>query len=152
MEIAVLTHIKKRIVECAAPIPMKRSYPMASPSALSLDLSALQRRPVFTSDARVDSHDLVAREFSDHGLKWCSGAVDTALSKVRIRQLQLFMLQYGAEVEIRPRPFDDFVLVHLSLSGVAEMVSDGLPIRPPAGGAALIPPRPALHPPCPPAR
>ena len=118
---------------------------MASPSALSLDLSALQRRPVFTSDARVDSHDLVAREFSDHGLKWCSGAVDTALSKVRIRQLQMFMLQYGAEVEIRPRPFDDFVLVHLSLSGVAEMVSDGVPIRLPAGAAALIAPRRDLH-------
>lgn len=118
---------------------------MAPMSALSLDLSALHRQPVFTSDARVDSHDLVAREFSDHGLKWCSGAVDTALSKVRIRQLQLFMLQYGAEVEIRPRPFDDFVLVHLSLSGVAEMVSDGVPIRLPAGGAALIAPRHNLH-------
>lgn len=114
-------------------------------SALSLDLSALQRRPVFTSDVRVDSHDLVAREFSDHGLKWCSGAVDTSLSKVRIRQLQLFMLQYGAEVEIRPRPFDDFVLVHLSLCGVAEMVSDGVPIRLPAGAAALIAPRHNLH-------
>ena len=58
---------------------------MAPLSSLSLDLSALQRRPVFTSDVRVDSHDLVAREFSDHGLKWCSGAVDTSLSKVRIR-------------------------------------------------------------------
>lgn len=114
-------------------------------SALSLDLSALQRRPVFTSDVRVDSHDLVAREFSDHGLKWCSGVVDTSLSKVRIRQLQLFMLQYGAEVEIRPRPFDDFVLVHLSLSGVAEMVSDGVPLRLPAGAAALIAPRRNLH-------
>lgn len=113
--------------------------------ALSLDLSALQRRPVFTSRARVDSHDLVAREFSDHGLKWCSGAVDTALSKVRVRQLQVFLLQYGAEVEIRPRPFDDFVLVHLSLSGVAEMVSDGVPIRLPAGAAALIAPRRNLH-------
>ncbi|MDP3227777.1 MAG: AraC family transcriptional regulator [Acidovorax sp.] len=118
---------------------------MAPLPSLSLDLSALQRRPVFTSDVRVDSHDLVAREFSDHGLKWCSGAVDTSLSKVRIRQLQLFMLQYGAEVEIRPRPFDDFVLVHLSLSGVAEMVSDGVPIRLPAGAAALIAPRHNLH-------
>lgn len=109
--------------------------------ALSLDLSALQRRPVFTSDARVDSHDMVAREFSDHGLKWCKGAVETSLSKVRIRQLQVFMLQYGAEVEIRPRPFDDFVLVHLSLSGVAQMVSDGVPIQLSAGSAALIAPR-----------
>jgi AraC-like DNA-binding protein len=108
-------------------------------------LSALQRQPVFTSCARVDSHDLVAREFSDHGLKWCAGAVDTALSKVRVRQLQVFMLHYGAEVEIRPRPFDDFVLVHLSLSGVAEMESDGLPIRLPAGAAALIAPRHNLH-------
>jgi AraC-like DNA-binding protein len=114
-------------------------------TAWSLDLSALQQRPVFTSRAAVDSHDLVAREFSDHGLKWCGGAVDTALSKVRVRQLQLFLLQYGAEVEIRPRPFDDFVLVHLSLSGVAEMVSDGVPIRLPAGAAALIAPRRNLH-------
>lgn len=118
---------------------------MSPSSALSLDLSALQRRPVFTSDVRVDSHDLVAREFSDHGLKWCSGAVDTSLSKVRVRQLQLFMLQYGAEVEIRPRPFEDFVLVHLSLAGEAQMVSDGVPIRLPAGAAALIAPRHNLH-------
>ena len=44
------------------------------------------------------------------------------------------MLQYGAEV-----------LVHLSLSGVAEMVSDGVPIRLPAGAAALIAPRRNLH-------
>lgn len=114
-------------------------------SALSLDLSALHRRPVFTSDVRVDSHDLVAREFSDHGLKWCGGAVETSLSKVHIRQLQLFLLQYGAEVEIRPRPFDGFVLVHVSLCGVAEMVSDGVPIRLPAGAAALIAPRRNLH-------
>lgn len=114
-------------------------------SSMSLDLSALHRQPMFTSDARVDSHDLVAREFSDHGLKWCGGAVDTSLSKVRIHQLQLFLLQYGAEVEIRPRPFDDFVLVHLSLSGVAEMVSDGASIRLPAGSAALIAPRRNLH-------
>ncbi len=114
-------------------------------SALSLDLSALQQRPVFTSDLRVDSHELVAREFSDHGLKWCGGPVATALSKVRVRQLQLFMLQYGAEVEIRPRPFDDFVLVHLSLSGTAQLVSDGVPVRLPAGAAALIAPRHNLH-------
>ncbi len=118
---------------------------MVPMSALSLDLSALQQRPLFTSDLRVDSHDLVAREFSDHGLKWCGGPVATSLSKVRVRQLQLFMLQYGAEVEIRPRPFDDFVLVHLSLSGTAEMVSDGVPIRLPAGAAALIAPRHNLH-------
>lgn len=118
---------------------------MMSLPAPALDLTALQQHTVFTSRARVDSHDWVAREFSDHGLKWCAGTVDTALSKVRVRQLQLFLLQYGAEVEIRPRPFDDFVLVHLSLSGVAEIVSDGASICLPVGAAALIAPRRNLH-------
>lgn len=112
---------------------------------MSLDVSPLVKRCVFRSDARVDTHDQVAGEFSDHDLQWCRGNVDTALFKTKIRELQIFMLQYGAEVEIRPRPFDNFVLVHLSLAGTADIESDGRRVHLRPGSAALLAPRRSLH-------
>ncbi|WP_394791652.1 AraC family transcriptional regulator [Rhodoferax sp.] len=110
-----------------------------------MDLSPLVRRCVFRSNARVDTHDQVAAEFSDHGLTWNRGKVDTALCKTTVRQLQVFMLQYGAEVEIRPRPFDDFVLVHMSLAGTADIESDGRRVHLRPGAAAVLAPRHNLH-------
>nr|WP_315428265.1 AraC family transcriptional regulator [uncultured Albidiferax sp.] len=110
-----------------------------------MDLSPLVKRCVFRSNARVDTHHQVAGEFSDHGLQWCRGNVDTALFKTTVRQLQVFMLQYGAEVEIRPRPFDDFFLVHMSLAGTADIDSDGRRVHLRPGAAAILAPRRNLH-------
>jgi AraC-like DNA-binding protein len=94
-------------------------------TARSLDLTHLRRRCLFHSDTPVDSHDLVARELADHSLRWRNGPVDTTMYKADISQLKLFALRYGAEVDITPRPTQDFVLVHLSLRGTAEVVCDG---------------------------
>ena len=107
----------------------------------ALDLSPLDRHCVFHSDAAVESHDQVARELSDHDLVWRNGRVDTAMHKASLRQTSMFTLRYGAEVEVRPRAFDDFVLVHMSLRGAAEVESDGRRIHIPEGRTALIAPR-----------
>ncbi|MCZ2496071.1 helix-turn-helix domain-containing protein [Xylophilus sp. Kf1] len=107
----------------------------------ALDLSPLYRHCVFRSDAAVESHDQVSRELSDHDLVWRGGRVDTAMHKASLRQTSMFTLRYGAEVEVRPRPFDDFVLVHMSLRGAAEIESDGRRIHIPEGRTALIAPR-----------
>lgn len=110
-----------------------------------MDLSPLTSRCVFRSSARVETHDQVSAEFSDHGLAWKSGNVDTMLCKTRVRQLQAFMLQYGAEVEIRPRPFKDFVLVHMSLAGTIDLESDGQRASLPAGKVAVLAPKQGLN-------
>jgi AraC-like DNA-binding protein len=110
-------------------------------AAVPLDVSPLVKRCLFRSDARVDTHHQVAGEFSDHGLHWCRGNVDTALYKSTVRQLKLFMLQYGAEVEIRPRPFGDFVLAHMSLAGSADIESDGRRVHLRPGAVAILSPR-----------
>jgi AraC-like DNA-binding protein len=112
---------------------------------VSMDLSPLTSRCVFRSTARVETHDQVSAEFSDHGLAWKNGNVDTKLCKTRVRQLQAFMLQYGAEVEIRPRPFKDFVLVHMSLAGTIDMESDGQRASLPAGKVAVLAPKQGLN-------
>ena len=114
-------------------------------SGIPLDLSPLLHHCVFRSEERVATHDLVTQAFSDHGLHWGLGAIDTSMFKAAVRYLQIYMLQYGAEVEIRPRPFDGFVLVHTSLAGVAEIEADGRPFSVRPGAAVVVAPQRNLH-------
>ncbi|MDM0036878.1 AraC family transcriptional regulator [Variovorax sp. J22P271] len=88
-------------------------------------LSPLYRNCLFRSDERVDAHDHVSRELADHLLRWKSGMPDVAMFKGSLNRLSMYLLRYGAEVEVTPNPFDDFTLVHTSLSGGAEIEVDG---------------------------
>lgn len=107
----------------------------------SEDLLPIYQSCVFRSDARVDSHWHVARELSEHALRWKRGAVDVAMYKRRFHQIEMFVLRYGAEVEVRPRPFEQFALVHVSLRGGAEIQVDGSRIEVGEGRTALLAPR-----------
>lgn len=109
-----------------------------------MDMSLLERHRLFRCDSPQRSHDAVAEAFCDHGLQWGSGRVDTALSRLPFEHTELYLLQYGAEVEVRPRAFVDFVLVHVSLSGVLSLEGerDRLDCR--TGGAVLLGRQPAL--------
>lgn len=107
----------------------------------SLDLAQVYQRCVFHSNERVESHAHVVRELSEHDLHWQRGVPDTALFQARIRRLQLFVLRYGAQVEVTPSPFDDFALVHMSLKGNAEFESDGQRVRMPEGTMAVVAPK-----------
>lgn len=80
---------------------------------------------LFRSDARVDAHDQVAREFSDHALAWRRGRVDAVMYKSQVDRLHVFALQYGAEVDVTPAVFKDFSLVHTSVTGGMEVECDG---------------------------
>ena len=111
----------------------------------SNDLSPLFRNCLFRSDERVDSHSHVARELSDHSLKWRRGTVDSAMFKGELNQLRLYLLRYGAEVEVTPRPFEDFALVHMSLRGGSEIEVDGERLNVAEGRAAVIAPRRKVH-------
>jgi AraC-like DNA-binding protein len=103
-------------------------------------LVALHRNRLFRSDERVEAHDHVSRELIDHALHWKRGKPDAAMFKGELNQLRMYLLQYGAEVEVRPRPFDDFVLVHTSLSGGAEIEVDGQRLEVSEGRTAVLAP------------
>lgn len=111
----------------------------------SLNLSPVYQRCLFHSNEKVVSHDLVATELADHDLRWHRGAVDTALFKARVNRLQLFVLRYGAQVEVCPRPFDGFSLVHMSLKGRAEFECDGQRVCLPEGSTAIIAPKKSIR-------
>ena len=104
-------------------------------------LSALYRNCVFRSDSRAEAHEHVARELSDHVLHWKQGAPDAALYKGELNQLRIYALRYGAQVEVTPRPFDGFTLVHTSLAGGAEFECDGQSIHVAEGRTAVLAPR-----------
>ncbi|MDN3219622.1 AraC family transcriptional regulator [Pseudomonas nunensis] len=105
-----------------------------------LDLSRLCQTPVFTSRSRQESHRLLARELVEHDLSWRSGNVDTAFFRAEVGRCQLYVLRYGAEVEVRPRPFTDFVLMQMPLRGRASIECDGLALELEAGQVAVLSP------------
>ncbi|NPT42461.1 helix-turn-helix domain-containing protein [Paraburkholderia sp. 1N] len=104
-------------------------------------LEALHRNCLFRSDKHVEAHDYVTRELSDHVLRWKQGAPDVALFKGELNQLKIYELRYGAEVEVTPRPFDGFTLLHTSLSGCAEFECDGHVMSVAEGRTAMLAPR-----------
>ncbi|RZF30593.1 AraC family transcriptional regulator [Paraburkholderia sp. UYCP14C] len=104
-------------------------------------LSPLYRNCLFRSDNAVETHDHVARELSDHVLRWKRGTPDTALFKAELKHLRVYALQYGAEVEVTPQPFDGFTLVHTSLRGGAEIECDGTVMNVSEGRTAVLSPQ-----------
>ncbi|MBP0623694.1 AraC family transcriptional regulator [Cupriavidus sp. LEh25] len=104
-------------------------------------LGALYSKPLFQSDVRVEAHDHVARELTDHMLRWKSGAPDAAMFKGELDSLKVYALRYGPEVEVCARPFEDFSLVHTSLGAGAEIECDGQRLWVAEGRTAVLSPR-----------
>ncbi|KWB16378.1 AraC family transcriptional regulator [Burkholderia cepacia] len=103
-------------------------------------LSALYRNCVFRSGLRTDAHEQVSLELAEHALRWKQGVPDAALFKGQLNHLSVYALQYGAEVEVAPRPFDGFSLVHTSLAGGAEIECDGHVMGVSEGRTAVLAP------------
>ena len=82
-------------------------------------LAPLYRNCLFRSSQRTESHDHVSQELVDHVLRWKHGAVDAAMWKGALSQLRMYVLQYGAEVEVTPRPFDDCDGATVAVSALA---------------------------------
>jgi AraC-like DNA-binding protein len=123
----------------APPKQVLRYFMPLSPKAEVL--SALYRNCLLRSATRVEAHEQVAQELAEHVLHWIQGTPDTALFKGELNQLRIYALRYGAEVEVRPRPFDGFSLVHTSLVGSAEIVCDGHVMHVSKGRSALLAPK-----------
>jgi AraC-like DNA-binding protein len=112
-----------------------------SPAMPAMDLSRLYRNRVFASN-RIDSSRAYLRDaLVEHDVRCGAGAVDSSLYSAGSPRLQMFILRYGPEVEVRPQPFDGFALVQMPLSGSAEIESDGHCITIGRGQVAVIAPR-----------
>ncbi|WP_342129756.1 AraC family transcriptional regulator [Hydrogenophaga sp. OTU3427] len=102
---------------------------------------ALYSNCLFRSDTRAEAHDLVARELAEHHLQWKRGLADAAMYMRQLRRLKIYVLQYGAEVEVTPRPFEGFSLVHTSLTGGTEIEADGERVHVAEGRTAILSPQ-----------
>ncbi len=112
-----------------------------SPALQTMDLSRLYRRPIFSSNDIEPSKEYLSHALVEHGVRCGAGSVDSSLYSAGSRRLQMFILRYGPEVEVNPKPFDGFALVQMPLRGSAEIESDGHCVSIAAGQAAVIAPR-----------
>ncbi|CAN5216791.1 AraC family transcriptional regulator [soil metagenome] len=112
-----------------------------SPALQTMDLSRLYRKPIFSSNDIEPSKEYLSHALVEHGVRCGAGSVDSSLYSAGSRRLQMFILRYGPEVEINPKPFDGFALVQMPLRGSAEIESDGHCVSIAAGQAAVIAPR-----------
>lgn len=110
-------------------------------STADLDLSRVYRNCIFQSHSAQAAHARISRDFSAHDLDWRRGRVDTALFHAQVQRMGLFVLRYGAEVEIQAAPFKGFALVQMPLRGAAEIECDGARIVAEPGRVALVAPR-----------
>lgn len=109
-------------------------------TATGLNLSTMCREPAFASQSAHEIQRRLTLELSEHELHWQSGSVDTVFYRGQVGNLQLYALRYGAEVEVRPEPFDDFLLVQMPLHRSATFHADGICQRVGAGEVALLSP------------
>jgi AraC-like DNA-binding protein len=73
-----------------------------------------------------EARELVARAFCTHQLAPVgSGALDARFHSVRLGEIGLHYLDYGAEVRIAPGRLQDFFLVQMPLAGRAEITCGG---------------------------
>lgn len=110
-----------------------------------IDASRISAHTVFASACADDSRRALAPELVDHRLAWGRGRVDTHFSRVRLQHLSLAVLRYGAEVEVTPEPFRQFLLVQMPLRGAAEMHGDGRSTRLGTAAAAIASPNRQLR-------
>ena len=83
--------------------------------------------PIVRSQDIDEASDLIGRVFSPHRLALGSGGgrLDVAHNQVRLRDVSLNVLHYGAEVVIDPGERGDFYLVQLPLTGRARLACGG---------------------------
>jgi AraC-like DNA-binding protein len=91
----------------------------ASPAHLLDDFPLIRARTVREASERI------GRIFSPHRLELRNGAcgLDVHHNQVRMRDVSLNVLSYGADVVIDPGERGDFYMVQLPLSGHAQLVS-----------------------------
>lgn len=102
----------------------------------------LERFPVVQSIDPIETHDLATAMMNEHRMRLL-GTPKTFTADIRrasVSSMQLMFFRYGTDVEIRPAPLDDFVCVHIPLTGRFELISNQGESVLSAGMAAVMSP------------
>ncbi|RMT63051.1 hypothetical protein ALP29_04490 [Pseudomonas syringae pv. avii] len=91
----------------------------------TLDLSRMYSNLVFQSRSAAAFEEHLRQALNNHVMRWGPGEVNSALYSIDTRHLKLMILRYGPAVEIRPDPFDGFMLVQVPLRGRSVIKCDG---------------------------
>jgi len=105
-----------------------------------MDLSGILQCPVFTSSSACESRNRLTQELVEHEIEWGQGRVNTALYRAQVGRCEVMALRYGAQVEIRPQPFEHFVLIQMPIRGRAELRSTSATYAVKPGEAAIFSP------------
>jgi len=101
----------------------------------------LRERTLATTDLD-EAREMLTRQYCPHSIlqRDPHAALDVRYSHAHMLNMSFNYLQYGAEVDIRPREFETFYLVHIPLAGRASIRAAGhqFHIRP--GVAAIVSP------------
>jgi AraC-like DNA-binding protein len=101
----------------------------------------LKARSLTTTDLD-EAREMLTRQYCFHSIvqKDKRAALDVRYSHSRMLNMSFNILQYGAEVDIRPREFETFYLVHIPLAGHASIRAGGHDFHLRPGVAAIISP------------
>src|ERR1700733_10545837 len=84
--------------------------------------AAIQGRPsTFSTSSLEEARDKLTRQYCPHTITRCerTSGLRVRYSQAEYGDLSLNYLQYGAQVEIRPREFETFYMVLIPLAGRA---------------------------------
>jgi AraC-like DNA-binding protein len=101
----------------------------------------LDAYPLVRSRSVADASERVGRAFSRHRLELRGGALDVRHNQLRLNDVSLNVLRYGAEVSIDPGERGDFYLVQLPLAGSAELASGGRQVHVDPGVLSVLQPQ-----------
>jgi AraC-like DNA-binding protein len=101
----------------------------------------LKTRSLATTDLD-EAREMLTRQYCSHSIfqKDKRSALDVRYSHSRMLNMSFNVLQYGAEVDIRPREFETFYLVHIPLAGTASIRAGGYDFQLRPGVAAIVSP------------
>lgn len=99
--------------------------------------------PLVRARSVEEASDRIGKVFSPHRLELRDkeGRLDVNHNQVRLRDVSLNVLRYGADVTIDPGERGDFYLVQLPLSGSAQVASDGEGVRADPGMLSVLQPQ-----------
>ncbi len=106
---------------------MSFASPMPLPPAPDDSRTLLDAYPLVRSRSADEARELVGRAFSPHRLdvRGGEGDFEARHNQIRLNQVSLNVLSYGAEVEIDPGERGDFYLIQLPLQGRARLRCGG---------------------------
>lgn len=109
------------------------------------ELQQLYRSPLFASSDPDETRVRTGHAFKEHELQWHGGAVDAALYRTGLGELEFYVLRYGAAVRIEAGRLGHFMLFQVPLRGAARIRVGSQCVDVAPGMGALVSPTEPLQ-------